>query len=125
MDDKITIIEGPPPTFEAIPDLWVHGLVESITQSNIVATRLRTFNGPDLIERCHRTWREQGTISLEYRNSDGLEAEIPIVAARLMETDEGSMILLWLRRVEEDVELEFGYDDDLDDGSDWGLDGTL
>jgi len=122
MDDKITIIEGPPPTFESIPELWVHGLSEGMMQSEMVLTRLRTFNGPALVERCHKAWRNQKDIQLEYRTSEGLNAEVPIVAARNMETDEGDMLLLWLRLSDDSIELEIGYDEDFDDEDDWDID---
>ncbi len=121
MEEKITIIEGPPPTFEQIPELWVHGLSEGAMQSEMVMTRLRTFNGPSLVERCHRAWRNQRDIQLEYRTPDGLNAEAPIVAARNMETDEGDMLLLWLKLPDDSVELEIGYGDDFDD-DDWDID---
>jgi hypothetical protein len=118
MDDKITIIEGPPPTFEVVKDGWILSLIESPNLSDIVMTRLRTFNGPALVERCYRAWRENNTILLEYRGSDGLEYTAPILAARYLEVDEGQMLFLWVRLNNEEVELEFGYDDDLDDDFD-------
>ena len=122
MENKITIIEGPTPTFERIPELWVHGLSDGTSQSEMVITRLRTFNGPALVERCHRAWRNQKDIQLEYRTSDGLNAEVPIVAARNLETEEGDMLLLWLRLNDDSVELEIGYDDEFDDEDDWDID---
>ncbi len=112
MEDKITIIEGPPPTFEAVQDDWVWGLNESPTLAEIVVTRLRTFNGPALVERCHRAWRHQQAIHLEFRDLDGLTHEAPIVAARAVETDGGQMLLLWLRFENEGVELALDYEDD-------------
>lgn len=115
MDDKITIIEGPPPTFEAVNEGWVLGLNESPNLADVAITRLRTYNGPALVERCHRAWREQQNIYLEFRNSDGLERAAPIVAARSLEVDEGHLLLLWVRLNDDDVELELGYDDDSDD----------
>jgi hypothetical protein len=118
MDDKITIIEGPPPTFESVAEGWVLGLNEGQKLGNIAVTRLRTFNGPALVERCHRAWRNQQTIHLEYRSPDGLENQTPIVAARSLEIDEGHLLELWLRLVDDDVELQLGYDDDLDDNND-------
>ena len=123
-EEKITIIEGPTPTFEQIPELWVHGLSESAMQSEMVMTRLRTFNGPSLVERCNRAWRNQRDIQLEYRTSEGLNAEAPIVAARNMETDEGDMLLLWLRMPDDSVELEIGYGDEFDDDDDLDFDGV-
>ena len=118
MDDKITIIEGPPPTFEAVEDGWVHGLNESPYLGEIVVTRLRTFNGPALVERCHRAWRHQQPIQLEYRNSDGLQEQAPIVAARYIDTEEGHLLILWVRLTDDGVELSFGYDDDVSDSED-------
>jgi hypothetical protein len=118
MDEKITIIEGPPPTFEAVNDGWVTGLLESPVLADIAITRLRTFNGPALVERCHRAWRHQRSILLEYRSSDGLEQEAPIVAARTVEVEDGQLLLLWVRLANDEVELELGYDDDQNDNLD-------
>jgi hypothetical protein len=115
MEDKITIIEGPPPTFESVTDEWVLGLSESPILSEIVVTRLRTFNGPELVERCHRAWRHQQPICLEYRTQDGLQEQAPIVAARYIETEEGHLLILWIRLANDGIELQFGYDDDLGD----------
>jgi hypothetical protein len=117
-EENITIIEGPTPTFEQIPELWVHGLSEGAMQTVMVMTRLRTFNGPSLVERCSRAWCNHRDIQLEYRTPDGLNAEAPIVAARNMETDEGDVLLLWLRLPDDSVELEIGYGDDFSDDID-------
>lgn len=120
-DEKITIIEGPPPTFEAVEDGWTLGLYEGPMLSDIAVTRLRTFNGPALVERCNRAWRKQQTIHLEYRETDGLEQSALIVAARYVETDEGQLLILWVRLPKDDMELELDYvddDDDIDDQDD-------
>ncbi len=115
MDEKITIIEGPPPTFEAASDNWSLSLNESPVLSEIAMTRLRTFNGAELVERCHRAWRKQEPIHLEYRNSDGLPASAPIIAARYLETDEGQLLVLWVRLHQDETEFEIEFDDDDDD----------
>jgi hypothetical protein len=115
MEDKITIIEGPPPTFEEVEESWALGLNESPYLADIAVTRLRTFNGPALVERCHRAWRNQQAIHLEYRESDGLEQRAPIVAARYIETEDGDMLILWVRITNEDAEIELDYEDDSDD----------
>jgi hypothetical protein len=112
MEDRITIIEGPPPTFESVNQEWVYGLHESPISGDIALTQLRTFNAPALVERCYRTWRERQTMHLEFRDPDGLERSVPIVAVRAMESDEGQMLFLWIRLVDGAVELELGYDDD-------------
>ena len=118
MDEKITIIEGPPPTFEAANEGWVLGLNESPKLAEMAITRLRTFNGPALVERCYRAWRDHQAIQLEFRTPEGLERLAPIVAARTIEVDEGQMLLLWVRLDAEEVELELGYEDDAGDESD-------
>ena len=117
-DDKITIIEGPPPTFEAIQDGWAQGLNESPVLGEIALTKLRTFNGAVLVERCFHAWRNGQVINLEYRTMDGLEQKDLIVAARYMDTDEGQLLLLWVRLTDEEVELELGYEDDFGDNDD-------
>jgi hypothetical protein len=118
MEDKITIIEGPPPTFEAVGERWVLGLNEAPAPYKIVLTRLRTFKGFELIERCNRAWRHQDTIHLEYRGLDGLENQAPILAARTMETNEGQMLFLWIRTEVEETELEPDFGGDLDENDD-------
>jgi hypothetical protein len=115
MDEKITIIEGPPPTFEEVTENWVLGLNESPSLADVAVTHLRTFNGPALVERCHRAWRNQQPIHLEFKTTDGLEQRAPIVAARHVETDDGDVLILWVRLANDEMELELDYDDDYDD----------
>jgi hypothetical protein len=120
MDDRITIIEGPPPVFEEIEDGWALGLNEGPAIYNLALTRLRTFNGPALVERCHRAWDNHNTINLHYRNDMGMEETAPIMAVRSVDTQEGHMLLMWCRRKPDEIdeELDFGDDDDIDDMGD-------
>jgi hypothetical protein len=119
MDDRITIIEGPPPVFEKIEDGWALGLNEGPAYFSLAMTKLRTFNGPALVERCHRAWNGQNNINLHYRNDMGLEETAPIMAVRSLDTDEGQMLLLWCRRTPDEDELdEFDLDDEDEDDTD-------
>jgi hypothetical protein len=118
MDDKITIIEGPPPAFEDFRDGWAMGLNECTSLGSIALTRLRTFNAATLVERCHRTWRNQSSMHLEYRAPDGLPHKAPIVAIRPIEIEEGEMVLLWVRLVGDDMRQIQGRDDDQEDSED-------
>lgn len=111
MEDRITIIEGPTPVFEPVNDGWALGLNETSAFSFTALTRLRTFNGPALVERCYRQWRKNEPINLHYRNDIGLEETAPILAARTVETDEGQVLLLWLHVDRDDVELEIDTDE--------------
>lgn len=112
MEDKITIIEGPPPVFEHVNDGWAMGLNESPNLSVPALTRLRTFNGPALVQRCYTAWHNKASIHLHYRNDMGLEQTAPILAARNVETPEGHVLLLWVYLDSEKVEFEINSEDD-------------
>ncbi|NOY98229.1 MAG: hypothetical protein GXP40_03355 [Chloroflexi bacterium] len=112
MDNKITIIEGPPPVFEPIQDGWALGLNEGPNLLVTALTRLRTFNGPELVERCYRAWHDKTPIHLHYRNDMGLEQQAPILAARSVDTDDGHVLLLWIYLDQEKVEFEIDHGDD-------------
>lgn len=115
MEDKITIIEGPTPVFEPVQDGWALGLNETRQFSITALTRLRTFNGPALVQRCYRRWSQRESIMLQYRDEAGLELTAPILAARSVDTDDGQVLLLWLHLQRENVELEINTDDDSSD----------
>jgi hypothetical protein len=112
MEDKITIIEGPPPNFEDVHEGWPLGLNESPSLHKLALTRLRTFNGPALVERCYRAWRKREAIQLEFRAADGLIHKTPIVASRTLDVDDGQLIFLWVRFTEQEALIELGADDD-------------
>jgi hypothetical protein len=124
--EKITIIEGPPPTFEVVGDAWLLGLVEGPTAPQVALCRLRTFNGPTLVERCYRAWRDGQGVQLEYLSEDGLTQQAPVVAARWVEADEGHVLNLWVRMDADDVDIEIGFDadDDEEEPDDTGFDLT-
>lgn len=124
MEDKITIIEGPTPVFEDINDGWAVGLNESPILYDTIFTQVRTYNGPALVERCHRAWKRQASIFLHYKNEDGLEEKAPIVAARSVSSDEGQVLLLWLRQLPtyddiKDLVEDFSDEDYEDDDEDY------
>ena len=95
--EKITIIEGPPPTFEAAPETWLPSLAEGPRLPHLALTRLRTFNGPAMVERCWKAWDEGRPVHLEYRDEEGLTRQAQILAARCVEVAEGHVLLLYLR----------------------------
>ena len=117
---KITILEGPPPTFEAVTDPILYGLWESATPAHIVLCRLRAINGPALIERCYRAWKANEQITLEFMTEGGLMIEAPIVASRWSEVPEGDILMLWLAMEEIEFEIDTGFETgfDLDDFDD-------
>ena len=115
MEEKITIIEGPSPVFEAVNDGWALGLSEGSDWAVPALTRLRTFNGPALVERCYRAWSAKKPINLHYRNDVGMEQVVPIFAARNVDTPDGHVLLLWVYLDHEKVEYEFDSEDDESD----------
>ncbi len=96
-NEKITIIEGPPPQFEPPREAWPQSLSEGPTMRKVAMTRLRTFNGPALVQRCWRAWDKGELIQLEYRDDDGLTQLARIVAARCSEVAEGQVLFLYVR----------------------------
>jgi hypothetical protein len=120
MEDKITIIEGPPPVFETVNDGWALGLNESPWLYDLTLTQVRTFNGPALVERCHRAWKQGITMYLHYRDEMGLEAKSPILAARSAETADGQVLILWVRLLPEAEDLNEDEDSEDNDEDDSG-----
>ena len=116
MEDKITIIEGPPPVFEPVQDGWALSLQEGPILPITLLTRLRTFNGPALVERCYRRWHANLAIHLLYRNDMGLEEQAPIIAARSVNSDDGQVLLLWVQLDPQKVQLELDTGDDEEPG---------
>lgn len=126
---KITIIEGPPPTFDYASEPWLFGLTEGPSPYRVARCTLRTFNGPALVERCYRAWRDDKKIDLEFRDEGGLTRTAPIVAARWTELEEGQVLIVYVRLEESEVEIEIDFefddDDDLDDMGDWDFPSLL
>jgi len=127
MEDKITIIEGPTPEFEDISDGWALGLNESPLLYDTIFTQVRTLNGPALVERCHRAWKENDTIYLHFKNRMGIEEKAPITAVRSVDTDEGQILLLWVRQLPSYNDLINIAEDmsDIDDESEEDVDDDL
>ncbi len=105
INNKITIIEGPPPEFEPVnqergygtPHPWALGVLEGPNFYNTAFTALRTFNSQLLLERCETAWAADLPMYLVYRDPIGLQVETQILAARAIQVEEGELILLWVR----------------------------
>lgn len=118
---KITIIEGPPPFFEPLhPE--TQGVFISILEGpeprELALTRVRALNGPALVERCYRAWRERAMIPLEFRTPMGTIQRIPIVAVHYQKTDEGDVLTLWVQLTPElvdEIVATNGWEDENDD----------
>ena len=126
MNNKITIIEGPIPNFDSVEtdfimgiNGWAAGLSEGPYLYDTARTTLRTFNGEALLKRCHNAWARKTTMFLEYRDPIGMKQEVPIVAARAVNAENGDLLILWVRQDPEEGE-EADLDLDFDDfDADW------
>ena len=120
MDErKITIIEGPPPTFEFSQEDWAYSLVEGPGLPRIAVTQVRALNGPSLVERCYRAWKEREPIHLEFRNSWGEIQRLPIVAAHYGRIEDTDVLRLWVAVNDTDVEIAYSTDEAEDEDDDF------
>jgi hypothetical protein len=94
--EKITIVEGPTPDFEKPYETWLPALAEGPVLPQLAMCRLRTFNGPALVERCWKAWNKEQPIYLEFRAADGLTKYAQILAARSTQVEEGQMLMLYV-----------------------------
>ena len=113
--ELITIIEGPTPEFKEDIQRWNWGIYQSHEPAEIAFCQLRTGNGEDIRDRCVQAWQDGRRVQLDYPDEMRLRQQIDVVAMRLTEIDEGTVLNLWVHNpLTEQGQIE-GDDDD----SDW------
>jgi hypothetical protein len=110
--ELITIVEGPTPEFRPSPYLWFQSVYDSPEDAEILLCELRTLNGDSIVERCRDAWREDRLVKLDFPDYMRMRQQLPVVAMRLQETEEGPMLMLWVRQAEEDSFEEPDVDDE-------------
>ncbi len=95
--EYITIVEGPQPDFMPHNDGWALSLLEGARFIGLERCRLRTFNGPAMVDRCRNAWAENRPVLLDYPNRLGLRRRVGVAAARWEEVPEGMLLHLWVR----------------------------
>ena len=100
----ITIVEGPEPEFTEHNDIWALSLLEGADYIGLESCRMRTYNGPSMLQRCRSAWAEGRPVLLDYPNRLGLRCQVEIAAARYEQVDEGDLLHLWVRSPESDEE---------------------
>lgn len=93
----ITIVEGPPPTFQEVADAWAFGVLEGTDGDDVALCELRTMNGPTLVQRCLDAWAEGRPARLDFPTEDGTRGELDIIAVRWEQVEEGQKLFLWVR----------------------------
>ena len=105
--EYITVLEGPTPEFEVSSYLWMQSVYEGPFDADVAECELRTANGEDIVERCRRAWREQRPVRLDFPDDMRMRQEVDVVALRLREVDEGTVLTLWVSwPLEEEEELD-------------------
>lgn len=111
--EYITILEGPTPEFQMTPSLWLQSVCEGPVDSAVAQCELRTMNGEDIMQRCQAAWRERRPVLLDFPDDLRMRQEVEVVAMRLREVEEGTVLVLWVRwPLEEDDEEEEDYLDE-------------
>ncbi len=95
--ELITIVEGPPPEFQPPRETWAFSVHERPQPSTLAYCRMRTFNGPKMLERCQNAWKEDRSVKLDFPDQMGMRQQAEIIAARWNEADEGHLLHLWVR----------------------------
>lgn len=111
--ELISIIEGPTPEFQPTPQRWLQSIHEGPLDKAVAMCRLRTMNGENIMERCHRAWKEGRSVKLDYPDEMRMRQQADVVAMQLAEVDEGKMLLLWVS-LNYEVEYEEIDEDDID-----------
>ena len=109
--EYITILEGPTPNFQSSPSLWLQAVYEGPHDAAIAHCELRTANGEDIAERCRTAWQEGRPVRLDYPDELRMRQEVEVVALRLREREEGTVLVLWVRWPIEEDEEEEEYDE--------------
>ena len=95
--ELITIVEGPPPEFQPVPDLWPLSIYEDPQPSLVAVCQMRTFSGPKMMDRCQRAWDEDRPVKLDFPDRAGARQQANIVAVRWSEVEEGHLLHLWVQ----------------------------
>lgn len=101
--ELITIVEGPPPEFQLVRELWPFSLWEGRLPQAVGYVQMRTFSGPSMIERCTRAWDQSRPVMLDFPQMDGLRRRVEVLAARATTIAEGDVLILWVALPAEEV----------------------
>ena len=95
--ERITVVEGPTPTFEPHTEPWLLAISEGPELPFTGRCMLRTLDGDALLQRCRKAWQQGRSTCLEFTNKVGMPEEVLILAARVGEVEAGEVLHLWLR----------------------------
>ncbi len=95
--EMITILEGPTPDFRPVEAYWPISVSEGPKPLGIAFCELRTFNGPQMLQRCRTAWEEGRPVLLDFPDRMGMRHQVTVIAARYEIVPEGHKLLLWVQ----------------------------
>ncbi len=117
--ELITIVEGPTPDFRPTSSFFFPSIMEGPDEAETFMCELRNMNGKSILELCQRAWKQDRPVHLLYKDEMLMEQTVDVVAIRLKEISEGTVLYLWLRAyLEYEVEEVDEGEGDVDDGFD-------
>ena len=114
--ELITIVEGPPPEFQLVNELWPFSLWEGRLPQSVGYVQMRTFSGPSMVDRCTRAWDQARPVMLDFPQMDGLRRRVEVLAARATTLEQGDVLNLWVALPADEVAASSAGADAADDG---------
>ena len=115
--ELITIVEGPTPDFRSIPSFFFPSIMEGPGDADTLMCELRTLRGKSIVDRCQNAWKEGRPVYLVYKDEMLMEQTADVVAMRLKEISEGTILYLWIRAY-----VEYAFEEVDEAEGDDGLD---
>lgn len=112
--EYITIVEGPTPEFRSTPEFALFSILESPRDAFTAYCEMRTMNGADIVARCQQAWKERRPVRLDYPDEMRMRKELDVVAVRLQEVEEGTILHVWVQQPLEETSVEIDEEDDDD-----------
>lgn len=112
--EYITIVEGPTPEFRPTTEFSVFSVLEGPQDAFTTFCEMRTMNGADIMARCKDAWKDGRPVRLDYPDEMRMRKELDVVALRLEEVDEGTVLQLWVRQPLDELTVEEHDEDDED-----------
>jgi hypothetical protein len=114
--EYITIVEGPTPEFRPTAELAMYSVFEGPQDTFTALCEMRTLNGPAIVARCQRAWKEGRPVKLDFPDEMRLRKELEVAALRLQDLEQGMILQVWVRQPIPTSSKREGGEDDEDDG---------
>jgi len=104
-DGVISATQYPDLEFEIISNPFFNGILDTANTSFVVATTIRSFEGPELIKRCNRAWENNGQMYLEYNNFEEEISRVQVIAILNKDNQDQDLLTIVVRLSPEEVDI--------------------